>query len=136
MDAYTEAHVFVAAIRLIQHKEGRPPKLDTVCALMNISIELGNSISRKLHKKGIVEILEDPFTIKLVIADHLAIEQLPKTAPEGKGLAKELEQFQAKKKNTDDKIAAIQAEMARKKQDLFADLEAKFKREMDKQKKG
>ncbi len=51
-------------------------------------------------------------------------------------LAQELAKFQAEKKNVDEKVASLQAEMARKKQDLFAEIEAKFKKELDKQKKG
>lgn len=135
MDAHTEAHLFVAAIRVLQHQGGCPPNLEDVCAMLRLSAELGHTLCRKLAKRGIVETFEDPFTIKLAVAHYLDIETLPKKVMEENSLAKELEKFQSKKKNVDQKVATIQAEMAKKRQDLFADIDAKFKKEMEKQKK-
>lgn len=135
MDAYTEAHLFVAATRVLHHKGGCPPALEDVCTLLGFSVELGHTISRRLEKHGIVEILADPFSVKLAVANHLEIEKLPKHQAEENSLAKELEKFQSEKKSTEQKVAAMQAEIAKKKQDLFADIEAKFKKEMEKQKK-
>jgi hypothetical protein len=136
MDEYTEAHLFVAAIRVLQHLEGYPPKLEDVCELLRVSVELGHNVCRNLQKLNIIEIFTDPFSIKLAVANHLEIEKLPKQAAEENRLAKELEKFQAEKKNAEEKVATIQAEMAKKRQDLFADIEAKFKKELEKQKKG
>jgi hypothetical protein len=135
MDAYTEAHLFVAAIRVLQHQGGCPPNLEDVCTMLRLSVEMGHTLCRKLVKRGIIETFEDPFTIKLAVANHLEIELLPKKVMEDNSLAKELERFQSEKKNVEQKVATIQAEMARKRQDLFADIEAKFKKEMEKQKK-
>lgn len=103
--------------------------------MLSMSIELGHTLCRKLAKRGIVETFEDPFSIKLAVANHLDIETLAKTITEENTLAKELEKFQSEKKNVEQKVAAIQAEMAKKRQDLFADIEAKFKKEIAKQKK-
>lgn len=135
MDAYTEAHLFVAAIRVLQHQGGCPPNLEDVCAMLGFSVELGHTLCRRLEKPGIIEIFADPFSIKLAVANHLEIENLPKKVTEENSLARELEKFQSEKKSSEQKVAAIQAEMARKRQDLFADIEAKFKKEMEKQKK-
>ena len=135
MDAYSEAHLFVAAVRVLQHRGGCPPAIEEVAEMLDLSVEMAHTICRRLSKAGIVEALTDPFTVKLAVANHLAIEELPRTAVEENSLAKELARFQSEKKNVDEKVAAIQAEMARKRQDLFADLEAKFKKEMAKNKK-
>lgn len=135
MDAYSEAHLVVAAVRVLQHRGGCPPAIEEVAELLSISVELVHTISRRLKKQGILETFEDPFSLKLAVADHLAIENLPRTVSEENSLAKELEKFQSEKKNVDQKVAAIQAEMAKKRQELFADIEAKFKKEMEKQKK-
>lgn len=136
MDTYTEAHLIVAAIRILQHRNGAPPKIEEVCALLEISDEAGHTISRKLAKLGIIERLEDPFSIKLTVANHLEIEKIPRNVPEANGLAQELEKFQAKKMKADKKVADIQAEIAKKKQDMLSSIEAKFKKEMEKYKKG
>ena len=135
IDEYTEAHIFVAAIRVLQHQGGCPPDLADVCKMLHVSEEVGHTLCRKLVKRGIIETFDDPFTVKLAVANHLDIETLPKKVAEENNLAKELAKFQSEKKNVDQKVAAIQAELAKKKQDIFADIEAKFKKEMEKQKK-
>jgi hypothetical protein len=135
MDTYTEAHLMVAAVRILQHRNGSPPKIEDVCALLEISDEAGHSISRKLAKLGIIERLEDPFSIKLAVANHLEIEKISRNVPEAKGLSRELEEFQAKKMKAEKKLSDIQAEIERKKRDLLSSVEAKFKKEMEKYKK-
>jgi hypothetical protein len=132
MDAYTEAHLFVAAIRVLQHRNQSPPRLEDVSEMLQISIELGHSICRRLAGLGIIETLEDPFSIMLAVADHLRIEKIPCQTKEDNSLARELEKFQAGKKSIDQKVAEIQAEMAKKKKALFADVEAMFKKSEDK----
>lgn len=134
MNAYNEAHLFVAAIRILQHQQGILPSLEDVCTMIDISIESGHTIVRSLERLGIIEVLEDPYSIKLSVADHLAIEKI-EGQEEGNSLARELENFQAKKQNSEKKIADIQAQIDQKKKDMLSDLEAKFKKEMDKFKK-
>ncbi len=135
MDAYTEAHLIVAAIRVFQHQNGTQPKIEEICAMLNISDEAGHAICRKLAQKGIIDTLEDPFSIKLSVANHLNIETLPKVAGEEKGLAHEIEKFQAQKLKAEKKVADIQAEIAKKQKDKLAAIEAKFKKDMEKYKK-
>ena len=135
MDAYTEAHLIVSAIRVLQHQNSTLPKIEDICAMLSISDEAGHSICRKLAKQGIIETLEDPFSIKVSVADHLAIESLPKTTGDAKGLAQEIEKFQAQKQKAEKKVSDIQAEIAKKQKDKLAAIEAKFKKDMEKYKK-
>lgn len=128
MDTYTEAHLFVAAIKVLQHQGGSPPKVEDVSAMLRISVESGYTICRNLKKLGIIETFEDPFVVKLAVANHLEIEKLPRQTAKENSLAKELEKFQAGKKNMDQKVADIQAEMAKKQKEMFADLEARLKK--------
>lgn len=132
MDTYTEAHVFVAAIRVVQHQKNIPPTLEDVCDLLGSSAESGYAICRTLKKRGIIETLEDPYSIKLFVADHLALEQIPRTREQENTLAKELEKFQQEKRSKDKDVARIQAELDRKKQEKLSDIEKKFKEQMKK----
>jgi hypothetical protein len=132
MDTYTEAHLFVAAVRILQHRHGTPPRLEDVSEMLQISSELGHSICRRLAKLGIIETLEDPFSIMVAVADHLRIEKIPRQTQEENSLARDLQKFQAEKKSIDQKVAEIQAEMAKKKKALFADVEAVFRKNEDK----
>ena len=136
MDPYTEAHLFVAAIRLLGYQKKSPPTIDEVCAALNVSVEACLSVCRKLQKRSIVAISEDPFSIKLGIDNHLEIENLPRQQEDRDSLSKDLEKFMAKKKDMDKKVEAIQAGLQKKKQDLHSDLEARLRQEMNKMKKG
>jgi hypothetical protein len=130
MNPYEEAHLFVAATRVCQHQKQSSPPLEDICALLSISVESGHSICRKLEKLGIVEIFEDPFNLRLTVSDHLQIEKLPREDKSGNSLAKELEQFMAKKKNMHKKVESIQAELEAKKKSMFNELEAQLKKKM------
>ena len=132
MNPYEEAHLFVAAIRVLFHKKPTAPPIEEVSGLLDISTESALSISRKLEKAGIIEIYSDPFSTKVAIADHLAIEQLPKEDKPEKSLAGELEQFMSKKQNMDKKVENIQAELEAKKKKQFEELEAQLKKKMQK----
>jgi hypothetical protein len=135
MDPYNEAHVFVAAVRILQHLKHTAPPVEDVFSMLNVSVESGLVVCRKLKRLGIIEIIEDPFSIRLCVANHLEIENLPREIKDEGGLAKDIEQFMAKKKNMDQKVEDIQAAMKKKKQDLFRDIEEKMKQKMDEMKK-
>jgi hypothetical protein len=92
-------------------------------------------VCRKLKRLGIIEIIEDPFSIRLCVANYLEIETLPREIKDEGGLAKDIEQFMAKKKNMDQQVEDIQAALKKKKQDLFRDIEEKMKQKMDEMKK-
>jgi hypothetical protein len=136
MDPYTEAHLFVAAIRLLHYQKQSPPAIEEICETLNVSVEAALAVCRKLQKHSIVTISEDPFSIKLGIDNHLEIENLPREQEDGDSLSKDLEQFLAKKKDMDKKVEKIQAGLQKKKQDLHSDIEARLRQEMDKMKKG
>jgi len=130
MNPYDEAHIFVAATRILQHQKHCSPQIEDICQLLDISVESGLSQCRKLAQAGIVEIYEDPFTLKVSVADHLAIEKLPKKAASENSLAKELEQFMSKKKNLDKKVESVQAELEARKKNMFKNIEEQFKKKM------
>ena len=135
MDPYSEAHLFVAAIRVLQFRNQSPPAVEELCGELGISLEAGLAIGRKLEKLSIVTISEDPFTIKFGIANHLEIEKLPRQKKAEDGLSRDLEKFLAKKKDMDKKVEAMQADLKKKKQDLQSDFEARLRQEMSKAQK-
>lgn len=130
MDPYSEAHVFVAAVRVVQHNFKSAAAIDEVCTLLDMSAEAGLSVCRKLEKRGIVKIMEDPFSLRVSVDDHQAIENLPKEQEQEDALARELQAFQAKKQDMDKKVESIQAELARKRESMFSDIEKKLKTEL------
>lgn len=133
MDPYNEAHIFVAALRVMQHNSN-DNRIEGVCELLNMSTEAGLSICRRLEKLGIVKTMQDPFSLRVAVEDHLAIEKLPRQREQGDQLARELQAFRAKKRDMDSQVESIQEELARKRKSMFSDLEKKLKAEIQRKK--
>jgi hypothetical protein len=128
---YHNAHLFVSAIRVLEHQKSTPPLIEDVCTLLSFSLEQGHFICKKLEEMGIVEVVEGGYGIRLFIKDHLAIENIPKDGQESR-LEEALKDFQASKNVYQKKVASIKADQEKKKQNLFADLEKKLKQDLGK----
>ncbi len=82
---------------------------------------------------NIIDVVEGAFGTKLFIKDHLLLEEIPQEATED-NLEKELKKFQNTKKDYIQKIELFKAEQEKKKKNLFAELEKKFKKDLDEKK--
>ena len=122
----------VAGIRVLEHQKQRPPTLDEVCALLSMSLERGNFISRKLAEVDVLEVIEGSYGIRLLIRDHLKLEEIPKIEAADDSLGQAVRQFQDSRKEMESKIAAIKAEQEEKKKNLFSALDKKLKSGIDK----
>ncbi|MFZ0242407.1 MAG: hypothetical protein WAL90_12240 [Desulfobacterales bacterium] len=130
-DLYSSAHLFIAAMRLCEHRQAGRASVEDVCRLTGLSLEQGNFICKKLLDDGIVERVEGAFGTRLFIKDHLKIEEIPRKE-KGRLLEEEIRKFQDSKKGLDQKIESIKAAQAEKKKSLFADVEKKFKEHLEK----
>ncbi len=130
-DFYSDAHLVVAAIRVLTHQNSTPPSMDEVCRIISFSLEQGNFICKKLKEIGIVDVVEGGFGTRLFIKNHLKIEEIPRGKKEDK-LGEALKEFQNSRKDFTQKIESFQAKQAKKQKDLFAELEEKLKKESDK----
>ena len=130
-DFYSNAHLFVAAMRIFEHQHSQPPSIDDVCRMLSFSPEQGNHICRKLKEKGVLEVVASAFGNKLFIKNHMKIEEIPRGETESR-IEEELKKFQHSKKDISNKIGSIQAKQAKKKKDLFAELEKSLKNGLNK----
>lgn len=126
---YQEGHLFVAAIRILEHQNGTPPVMNEISELLNFSVEQTGLISRRLVDAGIVKIVESAFGDRWGVDDHLKIESLPKEAATSQ-IDDALKQFKAEKSKMAQKIEAIKEEQAKKQKDLFSEIEKKLKRDL------
>ncbi|MFO7971807.1 MAG: hypothetical protein R6U40_08660 [Desulfobacterales bacterium] len=126
-DFYSNAHLVVAAIRILTHRESTPPSIDQVCRTIAFSLEQGNFICKKLKEIGVVDVVEGGFGTRLFVKNHLKIEEIPKPKKEDT-LEESLKAFQNSKKDFTKKIESFQAKQAKKQRDLFAELEEKLKK--------
>jgi hypothetical protein len=130
-DLYEQAHLFVAATRVWQYQHHAQPCVEDLCAMLDLSLEQGNLIARKLKDQGIIDEVESAAGRRLFIKDHLQIEKIPREIPPSR-LEEEVRKFQNTQKNMARKVETFQAEQARKRKDLFAEMEKKLKKELDK----
>jgi len=130
-DFYSTAHIVVAAIRVLEHQNKIPPSVNSVCEILSFSTEHGNLLLKKLEDIGIIEVTEGGFGTRIFIKDHLKIEEIPRDEKE-KSLKQEIEKFQNTKKELKQKIESFQAEKTEKQKQLFAEIESKLKKKLDK----
>jgi len=128
-DLYTSAHLVVAAIRIIEHRNASPASFEELCQILSYSLEQGHYICRKLVEMEIIGMVEGAYGTKLYIRDHLKLEEIPRGPVESK-IEKELQKFQTERKQFSRKIESIKSEQAKKKQDLFAEIEQKLKKKL------
>jgi hypothetical protein len=131
MNPYLEGHLFVAAIRIVEHQTGSPPELKEISKLLHFSNEQTGLISRRLQEAGIVKVVESAFGNRWGVADHLAIENLPKDATTSQ-MDEALKQFKAEKSKMDEKIESFKVQQAKKQKDLFSELEKQLKKDLSK----
>jgi hypothetical protein len=130
-DLYSQAHLLVAAIRVYEYLNSRPPTVEDACRIIGISVEQGHFISRKLQDLEIIKAVEGSYGTRLFINDHLKIEDLPRSEPEHK-FEDDLKKFQDSQKAFSRKIESFQTQQKQKKRDLFAEMEKKLKQELEK----
>lgn len=128
-DLYNDAHLFVAAIRIFNHLNNRPPSVDEVRKMLSFSSEKGSLVCFQIQKQGIIERVEGGFGDRLFIKDHMKIETL-KGSEKGKRFDQELEKFKQSRNDFENKIGSSREKMEQKRKDLFAEIEKKLKNEI------
>jgi DNA-binding Lrp family transcriptional regulator len=128
---YSNAHLFVSAIRVFEHQNNTPATLEDISRILKISIERSHYLGRKLKEMGVIDEIEGSYGVRLFIRDHLKIEDIQREDDGGKFEA-ELKKFKESQKELSHKIETIQAKQAEKKKNLFAEMEKKLKKEFNK----
>jgi hypothetical protein len=130
-DLYSQAHLVIAAIRVYEHLNSRPPTVDDVCRVINFSAEQGHLICRKLQEIEAIKAVDGSYGSRLFISDHLNLENLPRHEAKSK-LEDDLKKFQDTQKSFTRKIESFQAKQKQKKKNLFTEMEKKLKEELEK----
>lgn len=126
---YKEAHLIVAAIRILEYRQNAPPTLEDVAKMLSISPEEASRISRNLRSMGIVETVEKSGETRLFVSDHLRIEELS-DQPEQDALSRELEKFRQKKQSEKKTLESLKAQQEEKRRKMQQDIEQKLKNRM------
>lgn len=91
----SQAHLVVAAVRVLAHKTGRPPSVEEMAELLGWSRELTGHLVRALEGHGITRTLKSPFDVRVEVADHHKIDALP-VEETGPRLQEEVDEFHAR----------------------------------------
>ena len=129
---YSTAHLIVAAIRVLEHQKKMPPDVESLAKALSFSLEETHFFCRRLHKLGIIDVVEGAFGNKLFIKNHLELETLPKTVDD-KPIKDDIDKFMTQKQDQFKEIESIKAKQEKKKKELFSDIEQKLKEKLKNQ---
>ena len=126
---YDDGHLLVAAIRVLTHKNGRPPTVEECADLVGFSREVAHALVRRLEAYGAVRAVETPFEARVVIESHAALEAIPRDAA-GPSVASEFESFRERTKEKQKELDKLFGEgsLEKKKQERVSSLEEQFKK--------
>ena len=127
--SYEDAHLVVAAVRVLGHRETKPPTPEQVAALLDLPAELVRSLVVSLEDLGVLHLMENPFETRIELGDYTLIEDLPRSA-EGPTMKDEIEDFVERKKKEVEEAEKMFTpdEMQKKKKEKLAKLEDEMKR--------
>ena len=131
LDLYSKTHLVVAAIRILEYRKKDAPSVESLSEMLDMPLEQGHLICKKLHDMDIIEVVKGPFDARLFIRNHLKIEEIPREDKEAR-LKDEIEKFQSTRKDFKSKIELFQADKAERQKNMFAEIEKKLKRSVEK----
>lgn len=88
----------VAAVRVLTHKSSKPPTPEQIANLLGAPPDFVRTLVVTLGEEGILRVVENPFEIRVEIADYMKLEDLPREA-EGPTMRDELDSFIQKKQD-------------------------------------
>jgi hypothetical protein len=109
MPSREEGHLIVAAIRLLQHREGRSPRPEELAELLEWPAAALRVHLVALQKEGVVALVESAFDTHVEIRDHLRLEELA-TAAEATDLETELANFDRRKQEETERMGRLFSE--------------------------
>ena len=124
-DMYSQAHLFVAALRVFEHLHLQPPSLRGLSELLHVSEEELSRISRRLDDQGIIGVIMSGGDPRFTIRDHARIEEIPRSI-EVPRMEEEITQFKTRQES---RLKDIEESLARKgdKKSIYNELEKALK---------
>lgn len=128
---YKEAHLIVAAVRILEYRNETPPRLEDVAEMLSVSAEEVSRVCRKLKPMGIIETVEKSGEARLFIADHMRIEDI-EDRTEQSPISEELEKFRKQKQSERKTIEELKTGQEQKRKKVQEEIERKLKERMSK----
>lgn len=100
-----DAHLILAAIRVLGHRHQRSPRPEEVAELLEWPEATVRLVAVRLQDLGAVTLVESAFETHLEIRDHRLVDDLEEEEPEA--LAADLAAFDRRKQDESDKMARL-----------------------------
>lgn len=104
-----EGHLVVAAIRILQHREGQSPAPEAVAELLDWPAATVRMHLATLQDLGAVQLVESAFAIHVELRDSTRVEELPAEETSGE-LSHDLADFDRRKQEEAERMARLFAE--------------------------
>ena len=125
---YTDAHLMVSAIRVLEYQNTAPPTMEDISQMLSMSLDETNRLCRKIEDRGIIKTVTKAGETRLFVADHLAIENIETNKEESADtLSSELAEFRKAKDAQKKKVEDIRAQQKKKREALRQELDRKLK---------
>lgn len=126
--SYDQGHLVVAAVRILEHRNEKPPTMEEIGELVGISHEVIGVVARALQGRGIVKILATPFDTRVEIADYLKLEELPREQMSA-AMKSEVDAFLARSRSKKKEIESLfkSGVLEKEKKEKFAGLDQQLK---------
>lgn len=88
----------VAATRVLTHRAAKPPTPEQIAELLGVPPDFARTLVVTLGDEGVLKVVENPFELRVEIADYARLEDLPREA-DGPTISDELDTFMQKKRD-------------------------------------
>ena len=103
----SEAHLVVAAIRVLEHLHRHPPTDAEIAALLKRHEELVRVTTRALLRMGVIVPIESPHDVRYQITDYGRIEDLEPDVDVAADFTREMDSFEAQRRNEAEKMEEL-----------------------------
>ncbi len=100
-----DAHLILAAVRILTHRHGRSPRPGDVAEMLDWPEATIRLQATRLQELGALTLVESAFETHLEVRDHLRVEDLPESSQEA--LADDLAAFDRRKQEEAEKMAQL-----------------------------
>ncbi|OGF97852.1 MAG: hypothetical protein A2Z06_04045 [Candidatus Glassbacteria bacterium RBG_16_58_8] len=125
---YEQGQLIVAAVRLLTHRDKKMPTASEISGLTGFPMEITLHLCHRLLDMGALHAVKGAFDDRYCVADHLKVEDLPRTVDPGE-MVREIEKFRAERTGKQRKMEEMfsKKEFEREKDRHQKELEEKFK---------
>ena len=98
-----DAHLLVAAIRVLEHVEQHPPTEQEIAVLLRWHVDRVRVVAHGLDSLGAVAAIKSPFDVRYKVGDHSLVDTLDDEGVDD-SISREIHEFEQRSKSDQEKI--------------------------------